>query len=220
MTLLELIKLIKQHLKLMIVLPLAFALAMGVAAFTVLDDTYTATTSMYVLLKEDNSNNGASRSDLDASQMLAEDVATLATSKRIEKDTVEALDISSLNGYAIAVESSSDTRIITLDVTGSHPESTALVANELVKNISKVAQEVMNIDSVNVIDPAVTPENPSGPNRSMYIIVAFLFGIFMALAIIIVMDILNTKVRSEEEIEELLGVPVIGRIPVMKGDRQ
>ena len=220
MTLLELIKLIKQHLRLMIVLPLAFALAMSVVAFTMLDDNYTATTSMYVLLKEDNSDNGTSHSDLNASQMLANDVAALATSERIEKDTVEALGISSLSGYEITVESSSSTRVITLKVAGGHPESTAKVANVLAKNISKVAQEVMNVNSVNVIDPAVTPEDPSGPNRLMYVIVAFLLGIFMALAIIIVMDTLNTKVRSEEEIEELLGVPVIGRIPVMKGGCQ
>ena len=41
----------------------------------------------------------------------------------------------------------------------------------------------------------------------------------MAVAIIVVADMLNTKVRTADEVEEILGIPVIGRIPVVKGGR-
>ena len=50
----------------------------------------------------------------------------------------------------------------------------------------------------------------------MYTAVAFLAGLFLAVAIVVVLDIVNTRVRNAEEVEELLGVPVIGRIPVIK----
>ena len=51
MTLLELLQLLRKHLRLVIALPLVCALAMGVASFMFLPNTYTATTSMYVLVK-------------------------------------------------------------------------------------------------------------------------------------------------------------------------
>ena len=42
-------------------------------------------------------------------------------------------------------------------------------------------------------------------------------GLFVAIAIVVLMDMLNTRVRGAEDVEELLGIPVIGRIPSMKG---
>ena len=77
----------------------------------------------------------------------------------------------------------------------------------------------MDVQSVNVIDEATAPTAPSGPNRPMYVAVAFLAGLFIAIAIVVVSDMLNTKVRNADEIEELLGLPVIGRMPAVKGGK-
>ena len=68
-----------------------------------------------------------------------------------------------------------------------------------------------------IVDAAEVPTDPSGPPRAMYTAVAFLAGIFLAVAIVVVLDMLNTRVRNPEEAEELLGIPVIGRIPTIKG---
>ena len=77
----------------------------------------------------------------------------------------------------------------------------------------------MDVQSVNVIDQATAPTAPSGPNRLMYIAVALLAGLFVAIAIVVVSDMLNTKVRNADEIEDLLGLPVIGRMPALKGGK-
>ena len=49
--------------------------------------------------------------------------------------------------------------------------------------------------------------------------VALLAGLFVAIAIVVVSDMLNTKVRNADEVEELLGLPVIGRMPAVKGGK-
>ena len=43
--------------------------------------------------------------------------------------------------------------------------------------------------------------------------------VLFAVAIVVLMDMLNTRVRSAEDAEELLGIPVVGRIPAMKGGK-
>ena len=63
------------------------------------------------------------------------------------------------------------------------------------------------------------PNQPSGPNRKLYIAVAALAGLFVAVAIVVLLDMLNTRVRSVDDAVELLGVPVIGRFPVLKGGK-
>lgn len=217
MTLLELLQLIQKHLKLVVITPLACAFLAAVVSFGFLPDTYTATTSMYVLTKGENTPGSVSNSDLAASQMITNDVASLIKSDRVLKDTATALNMNSLVDYDIAVKSETDTRVLSVSVEGEDAQSTAIIANGLAKNVSSVAQEVMSIQSINVIDEAATPEQPSGPNRPMYVLVAFLAGLFLAVAIVVLRDMMNTKVRGADDVEELLNVPVIGRIPTMKG---
>ena len=50
----------------------------------------------------------------------------------------------------------------------------------------------------------------------MYLAVAFLAGLFVAVAIVVLMDMLNTTVKSREEAEELFGLPVLGTMPELK----
>ena len=220
MTLLELLTLLRKHLKLVIMLPNVCMVAMGLASVLMMSDTYTATTDMYVLASSEGSNSSSAlSSDLSASQMLTNDVATLLQSDRVMSDAADQLGLPNLRGYNITVTSESTTRVITLQVTSSDAQGSANVANALADCVSNVAQEVMNVESVNVIDEAPTPEAPSGPNRMLYVAVAAMAGLFAAVAILVLMDVIDTRVRSAEDVEELLELPVIGRIPEMKGGR-
>lgn len=220
MTLLELLQLVRKHLKLVIVLPIVFALVTAVASWTMLANTYTATVSMYVLANSSQSANSNSTlsTDLTASQMLTNDVAELIKSDRVLNQTANDLGMveSDLKDYEVDVTSSTTTRLITISVTGDTPNSTAAIANGLANTTNTVAQEIMDVEAVNVIDQAPVPDSPSGPPRTMYTAVAFLAGIFVAVALIVLMDMVNTRIRKPEEIEELLDIPVIGRIPVIK----
>ena len=203
MTLLELLYLLKKRLKLVIVLPLVCALAVG----------------MYVLVQHDNANSNSLSSDLSASQMVTNDVATLLKSDRMALETAKALGLEDLKGYTTSITSSTTSRVLTLEVTGTDPQRTADIANKMAEEVSGVPREVMNVDSVNVVDSAKVPTSPSGPKRPLYIAVGFLAGLFAAVAIVVVADMLNTKVRGEQDLEELLDIPVIGRISAMKGGR-
>lgn len=219
MTLLELLHLLRKHLKLVIALPLACMLAVGAYSYVAMPNTYSATVSMYVLVKQENANSNSLSSDLSASQMVTNDVATLLKSDRVVNETASALGLDSLKAYKTSITSSTTSRVLSLEVTGPDAEMAANVANKMADEVSSVAHDVMNVDSVNVVDSAKVPTAPSGPKRPLFMTIGLLGGLFVAVAIVVVSDMLNTKVRDEEELEELLGLPVIGRIPAVKGGR-
>lgn len=216
MALLELFQLLRKHLRLVVALPVGCALIMAVVSFALMGNTYTAQTSMYILANSNTESQSTNYTDLTASQLLANDVATLLQSDRVEADAASSLGLTDLSDYKVSVTSETTTRVISLVVTGPDPQGVADVANEMASQVSVVAQDVQMADSINVIDEAVAPTSPSGPNRMLYIAVAFLAGLFLAIAIVVLMDMLNTRIRSAEDAEELLGVPVVGRIPAMK----
>ena len=212
MTLLELFQLLKKHLQLVITLPVVCAIAMGIVSFVAMDNTYTATTSMYILAKTDDSGQ-MSYNDLSASQMLSNDIATLLDSDSVKSGAANELGLTDLDDYKVSVSSETTTRVITLSVTGTDAKETAKVAKAMASSVSTVAQ------NVGAAHEAKTPEAPSGPKRMLYVAVAFLAGIFIAVAYVVLADMLNTRIRGAEEAEELLGIPVVGRIPAMKGGK-
>lgn len=213
--LLDLLKLLKKHLLLVIVLSFGTAAIVGVTSLF-LPAEYTATTTMYVLSRSDTATENITQADLSAGQMLTNDVSTILKSDRVRADVAEQLGMASLAGYRIDVTSSTTTRVITLSVTGRDPNATADVANALVKHTSAVASDVMQIESVNMIDEAVVPTSPSGPRRLLYTAAGFMAGLFAAVAIVAIRGMLDTRVRSASDVEELLGIPVMGHFPVVE----
>lgn len=216
MSLVELLKLMRKHLKIVIALPVACGLLAAAVSWFVLDDEYSASVSVYVLARSSEDTDSISNNELSASQMLTNDVATLIVSDRIMGDAAHALGLSSLDDFDISVSSSTSTRVITIGVTGAFPEDVAAVANQLAKTTDEVAREIVEVKSIKVIDEASQPSSPSGPPRMLYTIIAFLAGLLIAVAVVAFMDMVDTRVRNAEDAAAILGLPVIGRIPVMK----
>ena len=223
MTLLELLSLLRKRLGLVIALPVACALITALYCWGVMPNEYKAETSIYALTKSstsDRPDEAVTSSDLSASQMLANDFAELAKNDQIRDDTAQAIGLTSLADFDIDVSSSTSTRVIKVAVTGKDPESAALVANKLTDEIGQTAVRIMNVEAVNVVSEAKAPTSPSGPPRMLYTLVAFLAGLAVAVAIVVVMDMLNTTIRTDAEAMELLEAPVIGRFPLDKGGRR
>ena len=211
----QLLALLRKHLVLVILLPLVTAGVVAVGSIF-LPNEYTATTTMYVLSKTDDQQVPLTQSDLSAGQMLTNDVATILRSDRVRHDVAQQFGLESLGGYSLSVTSSTTTRVITLSVTANDPRNAAEVANALVEATSRVASEVMQIEAVNVIDSAKTPTVPSGPRRTLYTAVGFMAGLFAAVAIVVIQDMLDTRIRNGQDVEELVGVPVVGHFPAVE----
>lgn len=215
MTLVDLLAQLKKHLLLVIILPILSGLVVFAVAWF-LPNEYTASTTMYVLSRDDAEEAATvTTQDLNVGQMLTSDVSTLMKSDRVKKDVAEMVGLPNLKGYNFNITSSTTTRVITLAVTGKDPEMTAEVANATVKEVSTVASEVMQIQSVNVIDTASVPTSPSGPRRLLYTVVGAFGGLFLAVAIVMLRDMLDTRVRNGAEAEEIVNVPVVGHFPAM-----
>ncbi|MDR1357917.1 MAG: lipopolysaccharide biosynthesis protein [Coriobacteriales bacterium] len=219
MTLLELLQLIKQKWFFLVLLPLVFAGVTAGYCWAFMTNDYTSSVKLYILSKSDgeSTTSPVTSSDLTLSQQLANDIAVLAKSDRVIDATTKTLGMTTFSGYEINVTSATTNRVITLSVTGKRPEAVAQIANELADQVADTAVEIMDLKAVNIVDTAKVPLEPSGPNRLLYTGVAFLAGIVVAIALIVLLDLINTTIRNPEEAEELLDLPILGRMPALKG---
>lgn len=200
----------------MITLPILLVLvAIGICAF--LPNQYTATTSMYVLSKNaslpDQQSSSTDYNNLSAGQLLANDVVTIAQSDRVASDVARQLGMRSLGEYKVNINSSPSSRIISLSVTGADPRTAARIANTYVKRTAQTASNVIGVSAVNVVDTASVPTSPSGPRRTLYIVISLLIGLLLAAVIAVIVDRMNTKVRDDDEARQITGVPVVAHFP-------
>lgn len=68
-----------------------------------------------------------------------------------------------------------------------------------------------------VVDPAVPPELPYKPRKEQIVALGFVFGIIVASIIALMLERVSTTVKSSEEVEDKLGLPVLAVLPLLSG---
>lgn len=94
----------------------------------------------------------------------------------------------------------------------------ASVAQEIYVMLAKRHEEariaeVMEATDVQIVDEAVIPEKPIKPKVLLNTLIGALLGLFAGLGAAFVLEYLNRSIRTDEDVQRELGLPVLGRIP-------
>lgn len=115
----------------------------------------------------------------------------------------------------VKVTSVENTELIEITVSNKNAEYAAKIANEIAKVFAeKIAGEIYNINNVHIVDEATVEENPSNVNYLKNIVVFAFFGVIVAVMYVLLENILDTTVKTQEDIEKSIKIPVIASIPI------
>lgn len=201
-----------------------FTFIVGIISYVIIyyyiEDIFYAETTLCVDTRL-TKGNAISQMELMAGALLARDYQQLAKSRTVTETVREKLGIKGLTAESIAnmvkVNAVNDTRIIKISVQHTDRELTAAIANSISEVFIDKITEIMNIKNVNIIDNAVIPSKPAKPNREMYMIIAVILAFLMGTGIIFLAEYLDNTVRTSEDIEKNIDLPVIGTIPIFEG---
>jgi capsular polysaccharide biosynthesis protein len=197
---------------------LAAAAAAAYVSWNVLPPVYTATTTLYVL--SEYTQGSISYMDVNTSTLLVSDYQALASSSRVRAGAAEMVGIDNLDGFEITVDTQDSTRMIYVNVVGENPGETANVANAIAENLSVCILEVMKVENISVIDTAVPPNMPSGPDALKNTVLAGMCALVLSIGIVLFAEVANTRIRTNEDAEKLLNLPVLAQIPKMNKKQQ
>lgn len=113
----------------------------------------------------------------------------------------------------ISVNAVSNTEIIEIIVEAKDPNYAAEVANEIAKVFSEKIVEIYNISNIYLLDRAQAPENPSNVNHMKDIVIFAFIGVVIASAYVLIANMLDNTIKTEEDIEKLTGLVVLTAIP-------
>ncbi len=78
--------------------------------------------------------------------------------------------------------------------------------------------EAVKASGVQRLDEAITPQSPVKPRKKMNVAIAGFLGLFVGVGMVFMLEFLDTTLKTAEDIERYMELPVLGRIPMVDGN--
>ena len=200
-----------------ITLTAIFMVIAAVYSYVIQTPKYQSYTTI-VLTKAENTadeNTSVTQTDVTMNQKLVTTYSEIVRSKTVLSQVISNLQIANLTESQlrsnVTVTAIEDTEVIKIMVSNENPEYAAKIANEIGKVFSEKIREMYKINNVYTLDEAEVSYTPYNIKHTKYIAIAMILGIVLACGIIIVRGLFDTTVKSAEEIEQALKIPVIAQ---------
>ncbi|HEX0734665.1 TPA: capsular biosynthesis protein CpsC [Streptococcus pneumoniae] len=193
---------------------LLVALVTGAGAFAystfIVKPEYTSTTRIYVVNRNQGDKPGLTNQDLQAGTYLVKDYREIILSQ----DVLEKLDIPAKTLTSkVQVTVPADTRIVSISVKDKQPEEASRIANSLREVAAEKIIAVTRVSDVTTLEEARPATTPSSPNVRRNTLVGFLGGAAVTVITVLLIELLDTRVKRPEDVEDVLQMPLLGVVP-------
>ncbi len=175
---------------------------------------YTSTTRIYVVSR--SSDTTLTNQDLQAGSYLVNDYKEVITSSEVLASVIDQEKLSMSAGKLsgeISVNIPTDTRVISISVTDTDAQRACDIANTVREVAAEKIKAVTKVDDVTTLESATKASHPSSPNVKRNAVMGILTGAFLAIVGILIAELLDDRVRRPEDIEEVLGLTLLGVVP-------
>ena len=163
--------------------------------------------------------NSITVTDITLNSKLVPTYSVLATSDKVLRQVISNLNIDVNEEQLkknITVKSKEDTEIIEITVANENPAYSAKIANEIAKIFSNVVNETYKINNVYIVDEAEVSNTPSNIHHSKDVVIFGFLGIVIAVMYVLIANMLDTTIKTPEDIEKGVGLPVLVTIPYIE----
>lgn len=184
--------------------------------FNFKEPMYKSNTTIVLTAEKSNTNTAITQNDLTINKSLVSTYSEIIKSKKVLKQVIKNLNLNMTVGELssiVSVQAISNTEIISITVSNKDAEIAPKIANEIAKIFMKEIVELYNIENVNVVDKAEKSKIPYNMNYVKDVIIYILIGFVVGYSIIIITFYLDNSIKSTEEIETKLSLPILGSVP-------
>lgn len=196
-------------------------LLVGGLASILAKPVYTAETQLFVATQ-----NSGSVQDLQTGnsfiQARVSSYVKTATTPTVLQPVIDTLGLTQTpQQLASKVSASSDlkTVLITIAVDDGSPVQAAAIAQGVASSLIKAVDTLetptdggVSPVRVSVVTPAIAPVSPSSPNTKINLALGLIVGLALGVAVALLRTTLDTRVRSERDLEQITQAPVLGGI--------
>ena len=211
----DIVDILMKRWKMIILITLMATLTVAIISFFVIAPKYEASTKVFIG-KENTKDQNYNNSDIQMYQQLLKTYAGVITTN----DLVErAIDKANLNITSeavlnnLTVTPSANTQILEIKYISTDRVLSRDLVDAVTTEFIKTSTDLIPNGNVKIIESVKLPENPVSPNKKMNIAIAFLLGIMISVGLAFLLEFMDNTFKTKEQLEQILGIPVIGTIP-------
>ncbi|WHY72001.1 YveK family protein [Fictibacillus enclensis] len=194
---------------------IAVAIA-GVISYFVLTPVYQSSTQ--ILVNQKKSKDVPEYNQVQTNLQMVNTYSVIMKSPAILSKVIDNLNldttVEALNGK-LTISSEQDTQVLNVAVQDEDPAMAVKIANNIASTFKEEVPNIMKIDNVSVLSKAELKDNPSPvkPNPKMNMAIALVVGLMAGVGLAFLLEYMDNTLKTEQDIENYLGLPVLGTIP-------
>lgn len=214
----EIYLILKNRIRLILAITIAFMIVAALISYYVLTPMYQ--TSTQLLISQQQTETGLDSQTIETDLQLVGTYGEIIKSPVILEQVISQLELDlsyeELN-EKVTVEIAESSQLLTIVVVDEDLAAAVEIANNTAEIFEVEIVELMNANNVSILSPAVVMENqtPVSPNPPLNILLGAIAGLLIGAAIALILRYLDTTLRGEKDIQDVLGVPVLGAISAM-----
>ena len=215
----ELLLILKKRIRLIATFALAAIIASVVLTHFFITPTYQTSTQLVV--SRSDAEHTVTSAEISGINQLMNTFTQIMVSPRILDHVIEALNLTESAARLrskMEAGTAMNSQVIILTVKHEDPELACDIANKTAEIFARDIPDIMNFDNVNILAPALIPSNPVSPRLVTNAGIGFIIGTMAGIFVAFLADFLDKTVKSEQEVEKLINLPVLGMIPIMTPD--
>ena len=215
--LVEIWQVIKKQFGLLVVIVILCAILAGVISKFFIAPKYTSSSTIF-LTPSISESGVVDFTSQNSNEKLVNNVMALLVQDNILSEVAKQTGMESVEDLRNQIKVSNDTNttLVKVEATTLDPKLSKNIVNSMVNVFIDTMQENLNLKNIEIVDKAKLSYEPSGPNVKKNILIGAVAG-FLIDALIVVLKVLtNTRLKSKEEAEKYLNLPVFCELPVIK----
>ncbi len=178
---------------------------------------YSSSTTLVLATNLTSKDSSITATDLNVNSKLISTYSELVKSKNVLRTVINNLNIDIKEDELrknINVSSVKNTELIEITVTNENKYNARRIANEIAQVFMEKVKNIYNIENIQVVDEAEISSEPSNINYKRDIAIYIIVGIVISAFYVLLENMLDTTIKSAEDIENIYQVPVLASIPV------
>ena len=186
---------------------------------------YSSTTSLILVQTgaeiTSDATNAITTADLTLNSKLVDNYKAVCTSRSVINKVIENLNLDYTYerlSSNISVSTKTDAEVIMITVKDEDGKRACEIANEIAKVFIDKVEELYNVKNIHVLDEALVSNTPYNINLSKNIVIFAFVGAILVFAYILLVNLLDTTIKTESDIEKATGLPVLASIVLKDED--
>lgn len=211
--LVKLLNILKKNIKLLLILPAICLVVSAALNFFVMPDKYTASTQILVNMKKSSSDLAFQnvQGSLQSVNTYTEIIKSPRILDKVSREFDGQYSTAELNSF-LKVTNQTNSQIITVSVTTGNKSESDKIVNRISKVFAHDMPKIMSVDNVTILSSAHDNAVKVSPIVSVNLVISIIVGIVLAILLIFLKELLDKRIKTEEDVESQLGLPILGSI--------